>query len=214
MSKTHYLLSVWADDPLTEIWVGDTDHHFVCKATGWLNERLEPGTYVVQVGGLKAPKHHIKLVEDTTIDEKYLRGKTMTRRRLIRKSGGLLARTFIVVALGIVLFLATQHVRAAETCKGAVQPVKCVTENIRVGDELTTVLEVLGLPLSTFEGVACPPGAEPGDERCTTSRVSIHIIGEMEFVVAYGAGVVQSVDVRPVPPAHKPLLESIENPFR
>ena len=44
MSKTHYLLSVWADDPLTEIWVGDTDHHFVCKATGWLNERLEPGT--------------------------------------------------------------------------------------------------------------------------------------------------------------------------
>ncbi len=214
MSQTHYQLSVWADDPLTVIWVGDDSGNFVCKATGWLNERLEPGTYVVQVGGLKAPKHHIELVEDTSIDEEYLRGKTMTRRRLIRKSGGLLARTFIVVALGIVLFLATQHVRAAETCKGSVEPVKCVTENIRVGDELTTVLEVLGLPVSTFEGTACPPGAEPGDSRCTTSRVSIHIIGELEFVVAYGAGVVQSVDVRHVPPAHRPLLESMDNPFR
>lgn len=214
MSQTHYWLSIWADDMLAEIWVGDDSGNYVAKDVGWFNERLEPGTYVVQVGGLKAPKHYIELMQDTNIDEKDLEGKAMTRRRFIRNAADVAAKGFIVAALTAVCLLATYSAWGAETCKGSVEPVKCVTENVRVGDELSTVLDVLGLPVSTFEGTACPPGAEPGDSRCTTSRVSIHIIGELEFVVAYGAGVVQSVDVRPVPPAHRPLLESMDNPFR
>lgn len=218
MNGPYFKLSIWATDMLSDIWVGDEEGNLVCKDVGWLNEGLEAGTYVVQIGSLKAPKHYIELTEDFQINENELngkRGKIMTRRRRIRQASQILAKTWIIVALAIVVFLATQSVRAAEgTCRSAENSVMCVTKNIQVGDELSTVLGVLGMPVSTFEGIACPPGATPGDDRCITNRVSVHIIGDLEFIVAYGAGVVQSVDVRPVPEAHKPLLESMENPFR
>lgn len=213
MNGPHYKLSIITDSPLSEIWVGDEDGYFVAKDIGWFKERLEPGTYVVQVGGLKAPKHTIVLESDLHIEEKDLRGKTMTRRKLIREGAELLQKTGIVVILGIICMLATYDLWAAENCTAAADTVACVTEQVQVGSNYGQVAAALGKPVSAFEAGACPPEATPPDDRCIVKQVTVHIIGDLEFLVSYGAGVVETVDYRPVPDAHRDL-ESTENPFR
>lgn len=215
MGGPYFKLSIWSTDMLSEIWVGDEDGNFVAKDIGWLNEGLEAGTYVVQIGSLKAPKHYIDLEEDLHITEKQLESMPMTSRRFIRKAAELLQKTWIIVALGIICFLATKDLWAAEAmCATSVDPVTCVVNQVKVGDDVGKVFGALGLPVSTFEGIACPPGKTPGAAECITKQVSVHILGEFEFVVAYSAGVVETVDSRPTPDAHRYLMEQAENPFK
>lgn len=63
--KKYYSLLITAD-PSTDIWVGDSDGHFVQKETGRMVTSLLPGKYTVSFG-LKGKRHPFLLGRDTEL---------------------------------------------------------------------------------------------------------------------------------------------------
>jgi hypothetical protein len=66
MNRTYHSLTILADHPETEIWVGDAEGHFVQKGIGNMSTRLLPERYSVQFG-LHDEKRWIQLYQDLEV---------------------------------------------------------------------------------------------------------------------------------------------------
>ena len=64
-------LVIVAESTSTEIWLGDSDGHFVQKGVGLLRSRLLPSDYVVEFG-LGSATHPISLTEKSCYTESEL----------------------------------------------------------------------------------------------------------------------------------------------
>ena len=67
----YHRLIVRADDPGTEIWLGDDLGYFVQKDTGTLDTRLLPGDYTVEFG-LGTAQYPIRLTQDSSFTQAEL----------------------------------------------------------------------------------------------------------------------------------------------
>jgi len=68
-------LVIVAESTSTEIWLGDSDGHFVQKGVGLLRSRLLPSDYVVEFG-LGSATHPISLTEKSCYTDACMRDGT------------------------------------------------------------------------------------------------------------------------------------------
>jgi hypothetical protein len=67
----YLLLEITANEPETEIWLGDGGGSLVVKSVGRLRERLRPGQYFVEFG-LGAPCYATALDRDSSYTQRDL----------------------------------------------------------------------------------------------------------------------------------------------
>jgi len=79
----YYDLRIEASSSTTEIWLGDSDGHFVQRAVGALDTSLRPGRYVVEFG-LGTTTYPISLVEAGRFTEERLRAGPSCPRPAVR----------------------------------------------------------------------------------------------------------------------------------
>lgn len=70
--RKYHELVIEAISPATEIWLGDSEGHFVQKEVGVLRSSLIPGEYIVEFG-LGSTTYRISLRGDVSCTEAELR---------------------------------------------------------------------------------------------------------------------------------------------
>ncbi len=81
--QIYYSITIEANSPDTEIWLGDDDGHFVQKETGCLNSSVMPGNYTVEFG-LGTRCYPISLNEDMRLTQVEIEAGPSCQRPLLK----------------------------------------------------------------------------------------------------------------------------------